>query len=107
MPTHIKTTLRPLAYGLFAAALATGASQALACDKPRLDLDMPDGKTASETEMIAAQQQVNAFVKAGESYIACIEGSASAMKERNDTIDEMEKAAALFNRQLRYFKRRG
>lgn len=107
MTIQAKATARHLARGLFAAILATGTGQALACDKPQLDLAMPDGKTASEAEMIEAQQRVNAFVKAGESYIACVEGSANAARERNATIDDMEKAAALFNRQLRYFKRRG
>lgn len=98
---------RPLVFSFFAAAVALSASQAMACDKPQLNLDMPDGKTASEQEMVDAQVQINDFVKAGESYIACVEGSPNASRERNATIDEMEKAAALFNRQLRYFKRRG
>lgn len=82
---------------------------ALACDAPTTVVDIPDGRNATEEQMALAQQAVQAFVGEAETYIACLEGSGMASAQvsrlRNQTIDEMERHAAQFNRQLRQFRR--
>ncbi|MBN7795798.1 hypothetical protein [Parahaliea mediterranea] len=95
---------------LMALALCLFAAPGMACDEPSFDIEIPDGKTASESEMAQAQQAVKAYVSAGEAFIACLEdsgstGSPAYTRKRNDTIDGMEKVAASFNRQLRYFRK--
>lgn len=83
---------------------------AMACERPSFTAAIPDGKSASGTEMADAQQAVKAYVSAGEAYIACLEdegqsNSPTFVKQRNETIDGMEKIAATFNRQLRSYRK--
>lgn len=90
--------------------LCLSAQGAMACDAPVFNADIPNGKTASEAEMGQAQAAVKEYVSAGEAYIACLEnqgmgGSSTYINQRNATIDEMEKVAALFNRQLRHYRK--
>ena len=104
----IRQTLLPWATGL---ALIWGlASSAGACDTPTVTVDIPDGRTATEEQMAMAQQAVQAYVGEAEAYIACLEGSDMAAVQvrrlRDQTIDEMERHAAQFNRQLRHFRNR-
>lgn len=86
-------------------------TSALACEQPAFDYSIPDGKSASETEMSKAQQAVKSYVSAGEDYLTCMEtdggiNSISLKKLRNSVIDDMEQVAAQFNRQLRYYRKR-
>lgn len=98
-----------------AAALILGClsatSYAQACEEPAFDQSMPDGKTASEADMTAAQQAVKDFVAQGEAYIACLEDDGSLTstardRRRGSTIDEMQVVAANFNRELRHYRKR-
>ncbi|MFA5494442.1 MAG: hypothetical protein WC247_06665 [Porticoccaceae bacterium] len=91
--------------GLLATLIFAGASHAAACDRPAFTSAIPDGRSASEEQMASAQQEISAFVKASEAYIQCIEGTSNAAKMRNDAIDDMEKVAAAFNRQLRTYRK--
>lgn len=99
---------RPLAVGLLC-LLPTAFS--LACEEPSYSFQLPDGKSASEEEMAAAQQSVKDFVARGEAYIACLDGdssltSAAKDRRRGTTIDQMQAVAANFNRELRSFRKR-
>ncbi len=91
------------------AMLWSAAPLAMAdCATPSFSGSIPDGKSASADEMARAQNAVSDFVKAGEAYIACVEASESrtqAQRMRDSMLDEMEKAAAQFNRQLRTYKK--
>ena len=91
-----------LMWGLSAAAVA--------CDPPATKVDVPDGRSATEEQMGMAQQAVQAYVAEAETYIACLEGSGMAAVQvrrlRDQTIDEMERHAAQFNRQLRHYRNR-
>ncbi len=91
-------------------------SNAHACEElpnPR-EFPLADGKTATSDEMRINNKAVNDYVAAGKAFIECLEGLVEskeidgyqARKLRNKTIDDMERLAALFNRQLRIFKRR-
>lgn len=99
---------RPLPAALLVFALA--GNNALACERPDFNHNIPDGKSASESEMAQAQQAVKSYVSAGQDYIGCLESegninSASLGKLRNSVIDDMERVAAKFNRQLRYYRK--
>lgn len=82
---------------------------ALACDAPTTSVNIPDGRSASEEQMGMAQQAVQSYVVEADAYIACLEksdmASAQVSRLRNQTIDEMERHAAQFNRQLRQFRK--
>lgn len=71
---------------------------------------LPDGSSAAEADMVAAQQAVKAYVAETQEYLACLEfegkGRAGGdwTKKYNDASTRMEKLAAEFNKQLRAFK---
>lgn len=82
----------------------------IACDQPSFSHQIPDGKSADEATMVAAQQAVKSYVAAGESFISCLEQDSSVnsghlARLRNSTIDDMEQVAAKFNRQLRQYRK--
>lgn len=81
---------------------------AVACNAPTTAVNIPDGRGATEEQMAIAQQAVQGYVAEAEAYLVCLEGSdmtaAQTKRLRNQTIDEMERHAALFNRQLRQFR---
>jgi peptidyl-prolyl cis-trans isomerase A (cyclophilin A) len=77
-----------------------------------------DGARASEDEMFATQASVRTFVAAGEKYLACLakiidnrrskpEERDAATAEHNRMVNQMERAAADFNEQVRLFRARG
>lgn len=79
-----------------------------ACEAPTFSITMPDGKSASLDEMNRTQAAVSAYVAAGEAYIECVDseqGRNQAERVRNAMLDDMEKIAGAFNRQLRVFKK--
>jgi len=94
-----------------AVVLSCGSPLAFAasgCEIPSLGMAVPDGKAASAEQMTATQVAVASFVKAGEAYIGCVEASeqqATAQRKRDEMLDQLEKVAADFNRQLRQFKK--
>lgn len=94
---------------LLSLCLGTVAPVAMAvCEAPSFAISIPDGKSASIEEMNRAQAAVSAFVSAGEGYIECVDteqGRKQAEQARNAILDEMEKIAGTFNRQLRVFKK--
>lgn len=95
---------------LSALLLAACGSGALACERPAFDHAIPDGASATETEMAGAQAAVKSYVAAAQDYIKCVEddgatNSSSLDRIRNNTIDDMEKVAAQFNRQLRSYRK--
>jgi hypothetical protein len=101
------------------------AGTGLACDYPDRP-EVPNGSTASKEEMIAGQKEVNGYIKELEAYQECIveeEEAARAelgeledddLKQREELLtkkfnaahDEMMKAAAAFNNELKEFQSR-
>jgi HAMP domain-containing protein len=99
------STLAAAALLVLASPLALAAD---ACAAPNFSAAIPDGTTASSEQMTSTQTAVTDFVKAGEAYILCVEASESsiqAQRKRDNMLDEMEKIAANFNRQLRQWKK--
>jgi hypothetical protein len=103
----------------FAAFAATAHAE---CAFPKAPDSIPDGKTASEAEMVAAMQAFKAYNEAVTAFGACLEdetkskaaGTAQLMqlktmqtKKHNAAIDELQAKAKLFNEQVRAFKARG
>ena len=104
-------------------ALAFGVATAQAeCSFPKAPASIPDGKTASEPEMVAAMQAFKAYNDSVNSFGACLEeetkskaaGTAQLMqlktmqsKKLNAAVDELQAKAKEFNEQVRAFKSRG
>lgn len=104
--------------------LAAGAAQA-ACIYPRAPDRIPDGRTASYDEMLAAQKAVKQFNDDINSFNACLDMEMTAYeksglydenrltelrlmqaKKNNAAVDEVQALADQFNEQLRIFKAR-
>ena len=106
------------------ALLAAGSAQA-ACIYPRAPERVPDGKTATYDEMVAAQKAVQQFNDDINSYNACLDMEMTTLeksgaydenrlaelramqaKKNNAAVDEVQALADQFNEQLRIFKAR-
>ena len=80
-----------------AALAAVLASPAFAdCSKPPSP-NIPDGKKATQAQMLAAQQAVADFQTATESYLNCLQ------KEHDVAASEVDAAVAQFNEQAHRF----
>ena len=106
----------------FAAAIAVAAfsmSAQAECAYPKAPASIPNGATASESEMIAAMQAFKTYDAEVKSYGACLEqetkdkaaGTAQLMqlktmqtKKLNAAVAELEDKAKAFNEQVRTFK---
>lgn len=106
------------------------------CTKPDAPSDLPDGASAGKDAMIEGQQTVQAYVKKGDEYVACMDEEAKqfaaevkalesnenvdeeVLKERqarlqeivddrNDVVKEMKDVADAFNAEIDEFQSRG
>jgi len=90
-----------------------------ACVYPKDRPSIPNGKTASEAELLAAQNDMKAYLAKGDEFINCvdhIEDSWSEDKKKtydslvtayhNRMFDDMNEVADLFNTSVRAFKGR-
>ena len=100
---------------LSGAALAAAfafVSVASACENPAI-VAIPDGKTSSKEVMLAARDQVKAYMKSMEDFLKCVDDEAAAKGDgappeykdqmagrHNAAVSEMEAVAAAFNDQL-------
>ncbi len=85
---------------VFAASLS-GAALA-DCDEPAKPA-IPDGTSASAADMFKAKKEVDAFIKASESYL---ESCRVSDRRHNIMVAEMQKVASEFNENLRVYKDR-
>jgi hypothetical protein len=108
-----------LALASFSLALSFGAQAD--CAFPKAPASVPDGKTASEPEMIAAMNAFKAYNDEVTAFGACLEeetkskaaGTAQLMqlksmqaKKHNAAVAELQVKAKQFNEQVRIFKSR-
>jgi hypothetical protein len=92
------------------------------CAFPKAPAAIPDGKTASEAEMLAAMNAFKAYNEAVAAFGACLDeetkskaaGTAQLMqlksmqaKKHNAAVAELQDKAKAFNEQVRIFKARG
>ena len=102
-------------------ALACGGSAQADCAFPKAPASIPDGKTASEQEMITAMNAFKAYNDEVTAFGSCLDeetngsGMASAQrmqmktlktKKLNAAVDELQAKAKLFNEQVRIYKAR-
>lgn len=109
---------RPLLF--VALPLAFFALPALSCEYPTR-IEVPDGRTATEDNMLEGQQAVKGYMSAMEEYLDCIDteteslatdGDEEAEKEQrailvskhNAAVDDMESVADAFNEQVRAYR---
>ena len=108
--------MRALTSCLVAAVAMSFASAVIACEQPTA-VTVPDGKTATRDEMLAAQAQIRTYQAAMDVFLACIDGEQAAegdlapdefkslmVSRHNAAVAEMEGVAAAFNEQLRAFR---
>lgn len=103
------------------AALAFSFSAHAECAFPKAPASIPDGKTASEQEMLEAMNAFKAYNAEVTAFGGCLEeevkdkpvGSAQLMqlktmkaKKLNAAVDELQAKAKLFNEQVRIYKGR-
>jgi hypothetical protein len=92
------------------------------CAFPKAPATIPDGKTASEAEMVAAMNAFKAYNDEVTAFGTCLDeetkskaaGTAQLMqlktmqtKKHNAAVDELQQKARLFNEQVRIYKTRG
>jgi hypothetical protein len=111
-----------IAIAALAIALASFSIAAHAdCSYPKPPIQMPDGKTASEAEMLEAMTAFKSYNEQVAAFGACLEqetktraaGTAQLMqlktlqmKKHNAAVDELQTKAKLFNEQVRAYKAR-
>ena len=94
------------------AMLASGVEAA--CSKDAAPV-IPDGKSASEADMGAAQAAVKAYISSANAFLACVQKEidsgatakaekAALNKQYNTTVDEMNGVAGQFNASIKAFK---
>jgi hypothetical protein len=98
------------------AALAVAYSVSLAahadCVLPPAPSKVPDGKTASEQEMVTAMQTLKEYNGDVDTYLKCLDfeakqnhmSSSDTEKLHNAAVDTLTKIAGKFNEQVRTFK---
>jgi hypothetical protein len=106
-----------LGIGLASLSLAAHAD----CTYPKAPASMPDGKTASEPEMLEAMKAFKSYNEEVNAFGSCLDqetkskaaGTAQLMqlktlqmKKHNAAVDELQSKAKLFNEQVRLFKAR-
>lgn len=106
------------------------------CNAPEPPADLPDGKTASKDAMIEGQKTVQAYVKEGDAYVACMDEAANELAgelkalqqnedvnpevleereakldelvdDRNEVVSQMKQIADGFNKEIDEFQSRG
>jgi len=97
-------------------ALAAAYSVSLAahadCVLPPAPSKVPDGKTASEQEMVTAMQTLKEYNGDVDTYLKCLDFEAKQNhisagdqeKMHNAAVDALQKIASKFNEQVRTFK---
>ena len=113
----IPATLCSLALASLAFSFAAHAD----CAFPKAPASVPDGKTAGETEMLAAMQAFKAYNDDVNAFGSCLDeetkaraaSSAQLMqlktmqaKKHNAAVAELQAKAKLFNEQVRIYKAR-
>jgi hypothetical protein len=111
---NVMRTLITCAVALAASSLAFAAT---ACDNPALSVTIPDGKTATFEQMLAAQNEIKTYQAAMNDFVACLDTEIDAQGEEtpaeiksllvtrhDDAVAEMENVANAFNEQVKAYK---
>ena len=98
---------------LAAPALATSDKD---CERPKPP-PIPDGRTASQVEMISAKQRTKLYVESAEGFLSCLEEARASVTEtgrdvklkridrkRDEVTQERDATVAKYNEQVRVYK---
>ena len=118
----MSTLFRPIIAVVLCAASTIAAAD---CAFPKAPQKIPDGKTASESEMVEAMSAFKQYNSEVSAYTTCLDkettekirdaGGATSMivqikalqsKKHNAAVDELQDKAKAFNEQVRVFKAR-
>jgi len=75
------------------------------CNGPTAPTDFPDPSTATEKDILGAQQTVKQYLTDMESVLKCVD-SAHNDRAHDAAVDDMQKIAAKFNTFLRAYRSR-
>jgi hypothetical protein len=116
-----KSTTTWLASTLAALCLAPASAYATSdkdCDRP-LPPKVPNGRTASNVDMIGATQRFKLYVESAETFLACLQQAEDTLTEtgrdvklkrierkREEVTKEREDTVAKFNEQVRIYNER-
>ena len=108
--------MRLLTSALVAVVAAGLGFGAVACENPAAVV-IPDGKSSTIDQMLAAQGQVKAYQAAMTAFLACIDAELEAegteapdefkslmVSRHNAAVSEMEGVAAAFNDQIKAYR---
>ncbi len=100
-----------------AVAVIVGSPVFAACDIPGA-VEIPDGATATNEDMLTGQTRVKAYMAQMEEYLECLDYEEASIPEKqtpeakqlhtqlhNSAVDQMESVAAMFNEQIRAYKK--
>jgi hypothetical protein len=88
-----------------AAALYSTSGWADSCRGPTAPSNLPEASTATQEEILAAQQSVKQYLTDMELVLKCFDASHNTVAH-NSAIDDMQRTALKFNTVLRAFKAR-
>ena len=85
------------------------------CSAPAAPSKVPDGKAATEPEMVAAMQTLKQYDADVNTYVKCLEFEAKQnrlsreeqARRHNQAMDTLTATAAKFNEQVKVFKSKG
>jgi hypothetical protein len=108
--------MRALTSSTVAAIAGAIGFSAIACENPAV-VSIPDGKSSTMDQMLAAQAQVKAYQAAMTEFLACVDSELEAQGEQapeefkslmvsrhNAAVAEMEGVAAAFNDQIKAYR---
>ncbi|WP_041521925.1 hypothetical protein [Gilvimarinus agarilyticus] len=85
-------------------ASLTLSGYATACSEPAKPDAFPDPASAVTAQMVKANNEVKAYVKAMEEYLGC---SGMSRGDQKKAVKDLEEYAESFNKLIREFKARG
>ena len=95
--------MKPFVFALTFCASSLVSTAVLACSKPAEKPEIPDAATVVTAQMVKANNDVKAYVKAVQDYIGCARLSRAEEKKE---LDELQKFAEEFNVVVRAYKAR-
>lgn len=88
-----------------AGCLYAGVGLADSCHGPAAPSNFPDASTATEQDIVAAQQSVKQYLSDMESALKCMDAAHNDVAH-NVAVDDMQKTASKFNSVLRAYRAR-
>lgn len=95
----------PVSVLMLAGSLYSTAGLADSCHGPSAPSSFPEPATATEQDILAAQQKVKQYLSDMESALKCFDAQHND-QAHNNAVDEMQRTAAKFNGVLRAYRAR-